>query len=466
MLTEYEIAADLDTPVSAFLKLTPLNPIFLLESVERGATPGRYSFLGLGSGFEFKLEGDTLQVGEATMAAPTTPHDLKEALRTALGRAPKLIGASTPAPFTGGLVGATSFNAVQRFEPCLGKSRHAASRPDLHYIAPTTLLIFDHATRRIGMLSSEAECDRFRLQAEIKRLLAGPLPAPTARGRVGVPAASFTQGAFEAAVLRAKEKIAAGEVYQLVLSNQLRGRTELDPFQVYRALRLINPSSYMFYCRLGEHTLVGASPEALVSLNGGIATLRPIAGTRRRGVSPEEDAMLASDLLSDEKERAEHMMLVDLARNDAGRVAAAGTVRVDPLMSVEHYSHVMHIVSGVSAKLADQYDGFDLFASAFPAGTLSGAPKIAALKLIDESEPIGRGFYGGAIGYFSGDETGRAESLDQAIVIRSITFTGDDYTIQSGAGIVADSDPTKEYEEVQMKAAAMRAALQLAEEGV
>lgn len=466
MLTTFEIAADLDTPVSAFLKLEPLNPIFLLESVERGATPGRYSFLGLGSGFEIKLEGDTLQLGGETSAAPATPDDLKEVLRAGLRQAPKLTGAMTPAPFTGGLVGATSFNTIRRFEPCLGKSRHATSTPDLHYIAPTTLLIFDHATRRIGVLSSQGDADRAKLQGEIKRLLAGPLPTPRAQGRVGAPSASFPQAAFEAAVLRAKGEIAAGEVYQLVLSNQLKGQTDLDPFQVYRALRLINPSSYMFYCCLGEHTLVGASPEALVSLNAGIATLRPIAGTRRRGASPEEDAALASDLLSDEKERAEHMMLVDLARNDAGRVGAAGTVRVDPLMSVENYSHVMHLVSGVSAKLAEPYDGFDLFASAFPAGTLSGAPKIAALKLIDEIEPVGRGFYGGALGYFSADDTGTAGSLDQAIVIRSITFTGDEYTIQSGAGIVADSDPTKEYEEVQMKAAAMRAALQLAEEGL
>lgn len=466
MQTPFEIAADLDTPVSAFLKLAPLNPTFLLESVEQGSLPSRYSFLGLGDGFEVVLDAGVLRIGDVSSPAPLMPDALMRVLRNALKAAPALHGPAMSAPFTGGLVGAAAFDAVRLFEPCLGPGRHAATTPFLHYRAPTALLVFDHATRRIGVFAAGGEQDRLRQRDEIVRLLQGAPPSSRRRGSVNETSSSFTRAAFEDAVRAAQGEIAAGEVYQLVLSNQVRGKTDLDPFQVYRTLRLINPSSYMFFLRLGAHTLVGASPEALVRLGGGEAELRPIAGTRRRGATPAEDDALARELLADEKERAEHIMLVDLARNDLGRVARPGAVRVHPLMSVERYSHVMHLVSGVTAAIGENHDAFDLFAAALPAGTLSGAPKIAALRFIDAFEPVNRGFYGGALGYFSADAAGRAAAMDQAIVIRAIVFSEGEYTIQSGAGIVANSDPSKEWQEVEMKAAAMRAALARAAEGL
>ncbi len=260
---------------------------------------------------------------------------------------------------------------------------------------------------------------------------------------------------------RAQESIAAGDVYQLVLAVRFAGRCDLDPFETYRALRLLNPSPYMYYCELGERVVVGSSPEALVKLNGGHAQLRPIAGTRPRGADALRDAELEAELLADPKENAEHVMLVDLARNDLGRVAHPGSVEVHPLRSIERYSHVMHIVSGVTGRLAAGRDAFDLFAAAFPAGTLVGAPKVRAMELIDEIEPVRRGFYGGTVGYF-----GHGGDMDQAITIRTLVFHGDTYSYQAGAGIVADSLPEAEYREVLAKSAVLKRALELAREGL
>jgi anthranilate synthase component 1 len=262
-------------------------------------------------------------------------------------------------------------------------------------------------------------------------------------------------------VRRAQEYIAAGDVYQLVLASRFTGRHTLDPFQVYRALRLINPSPYMYFCRLGNMTVVGSSPEALVKLNGREAQLRPIAGTRPRHENAELDAQLEAELRADAKENSEHVMLVDLARNDLGRVARAGSVRVEPYRSIERYSHVMHIVSGVSGELAPQCDAFDLFAATFPAGTLVGAPKVRAMEIIEELEPVRRGLYGGTIGYF-----GAHGAMDQAITIRTLVFHGDEYSYQAGAGIVADSQPAAEHDEVLAKSAALLRALKLAEAGL
>jgi anthranilate synthase component 1 len=262
-------------------------------------------------------------------------------------------------------------------------------------------------------------------------------------------------------VRRVQEYIAAGDVYQLVLASRFAGRHELDPFQAYRALRLINPSPYMYYCALGEVTVVGSSPEALVKLSAGHAQLRPIAGTRPRAADAASDELRAAELLADPKENAEHVMLVDLARNDLGRVARAGSVRVDPYRSIERYSHVMHMVSGVHGELAAGRDAFDLFAAAFPAGTLVGAPKVRAMQIIDELEPVSRGLYGGTVGYF-----GARGDMDHAITIRTLVFTGDEYSYQAGAGIVADSVPQSEHEEVLAKSAAMARALELAGEGL
>jgi anthranilate synthase component 1 len=261
-------------------------------------------------------------------------------------------------------------------------------------------------------------------------------------------------------VARTKEYIAAGDVYQLVLSVRFGGRHDIDPFEAYRALRLINPSPYMYYCEFDDVTVVGSSPEALVKLQQGTAQLRPIAGTRPRADDDAEDRRREQELLADAKENAEHVMLVDLARNDLGRVAEAGSVHVAPYRSIERYSHVMHIVSGVRGRLAPGRDAFDLFAAAFPAGTLVGAPKVRAMEIIDELEPVRRGLYGGTVGYF-----GAQGEMDQAITIRTLVFRGDEYSYQAGAGIVADSVPQSEYEEVLAKSGSAARALQMAGEG-
>jgi anthranilate synthase component 1 len=258
-----------------------------------------------------------------------------------------------------------------------------------------------------------------------------------------------------------KEYIASGDIYQIVLSVLFKGQSDVDPFEVYRALRLLNPSPYMFYLEFGALKVVGSSPEALVKLNGQNASLRPIAGTLPRGASREEDEQNEARLLADPKESAEHVMLVDLARNDLGRVAQAGSVVVDPYRSIERYSHVMHIVSGVQGVLDQQYDAFDLFAASFPAGTLVGAPKVRAMEIIDEMEEVGRGLYAGTAGYF-----GVGGDMDQAITIRTLVFNGDEYSFQAGAGIVADSVAAREYQEVLAKSAILRRALEIAGEGL
>jgi anthranilate synthase component 1 len=263
------------------------------------------------------------------------------------------------------------------------------------------------------------------------------------------------------AVERSKDYITQGEIYQIVLSVRFSGKHQLSPFETYRAMRLLNPSPYMFFCDHGDLQVVGSSPEALVKLRDGIASLRPIAGTRSRGVDQADDVANEQSLLADAKENAEHVMLVDLARNDLGRVAAAGSVHVDPYRSIERYSHVMHIVSGVQGKLAKDKDAFDLFAAAFPAGTLVGAPKVRAMQLIDELEPVRRGIYAGTVGYF-----GNSGDMDHAIAIRTLVFSEDAYSYQAGAGIVADSVPLSEYNEVLAKSAILRRALAIAEEGL
>jgi anthranilate synthase component 1 len=305
------------------------------------------------------------------------------------------------------------------------------------------------------------EAERGALRREVVRALHGALPNGQRPGRYSPPGTAFPRADYLGGVRRIQEYIASGDVYQLVLSSRFSGRHALDPFQAYRALRLINPSPYMYYCALGDVHVVGSSPEALVKLSGREAQLRPIAGTRARAADASADAARATELLADPKENAEHVMLVDLARNDLGRVARAGSVHVDPYRSIERYSHVMHMVSGVRGELAAGKDAFDLFAAAFPAGTLVGAPKVRAMQIIDELEPVSRGLYGGTVGYFAarGD-------MDHAITIRTLVFRGDEYSYQAGAGIVADSVPQSEYEEVLAKSGAMARALELAQEGL
>jgi anthranilate synthase component 1 len=333
--------------------------------------------------------------------------------------------------------------------------------PALHYVAPRSVLVFDHLTRGIALVHAGDEAERGALRREVVRALHGALPNGQRPGRYSPPGTAFPRADYLAGVRRIQEYIASGDVYQLVLSSRFSGRHALDPFQAYRALRLINPSPYMYYCALGDVHVVGSSPEALVKLSGREAQLRPIAGTRARAADAGADAARATELLADPKENAEHVMLVDLARNDLGRVARAGSVHVEPYRSIERYSHVMHMVSGVRGELAAGKDAFDLFAAAFPAGTLVGAPKVRAMQIIDELEPVSRGLYGGTVGYFAarGD-------MDHAITIRTLVFRGDEYSYQAGAGIVADSVPQSEYEEVLAKSGAMARALELAQEGL
>jgi anthranilate synthase component 1 len=364
-------------------------------------------------------------------------------------------------PLLGGLVGYTAYDAVRYFEHLPGRSLDDTEAPHAHYVAPRSLLVFDHLTRGVALLHDGSETERQRLRQEVIRALRGPVPVTLAPGKFSAATPSLSQPMHASLVRRAQEYIASGDVYQLVLAARFDGRHALSPFEVYRALRLLNPSPYMYFCELGDITVVGSSPEALVKLHDGHAQLRPIAGSRPRGADVAGDLALERELLADPKENAEHVMLVDLARNDLGRVATAGSVSVDPYRVIERYSHIMHIVSGVGGKLAPGRDAFDLFAATFPAGTLVGAPKVRAMQIIDQLEPVGRQLYGGTIGYF-----GRQGDMDQAITIRTLVFRGDSYSYQAGGGIVADSSPAAEYEEVLAKSAVLRRALELAAEGL
>ena len=457
----FDISADLDTPVSAYLKLKPFRPRFLLESVEGGERLGRYSFIGFGDSLEFRLDASGLKLGSERLPRPADQAGLLAALRRALASAPRPEAGDAAFPLHGGLVGVASYDLVRFFERLPSRAAQDDDSPDAHYIAPRSLLVFDHLTRRAALLHAGSEHERQGLRREIIRALRGGLPGPAWAASFSAPEASLSEAEYLEGVARTQEHIAAGDVYQLVLSVRFRGRCDLDPFETYRALRLLNPSPYMYYCDLGDRVVVGSSPEALVKLNGTRATMRPIAGTRPRGADSAADAALEAELLADPKENSEHVMLVDLARNDLGRVATAGSVNVHPYRSIERYSHVMHIVSGVNGTLAPGHDAFDLFAAAFPAGTLVGAPKVRAMEIIDELEPVRRGFYGGTVGYF-----GHGGDMDQAITIRTMVFHGDTYTFQAGAGIVADSVPINEYREVLAKSAVLRRALELAREGL
>ncbi|HEU4779142.1 MAG TPA: anthranilate synthase component I family protein [Steroidobacteraceae bacterium] len=464
MKPPFDIAGDLDTPVSAFAKLGAFNPRFLLESVEGGERLARYSFIGFGQCLEVKLDAGGLTVGAAKLPRPANKTELLNELRKALAAAPKPMPEMAGVPLAGGLVGYSSYDVVRYFERLPSTASSDNRVPDLHYVAPESMLVFDHLTRGIALLHAGSEGERQALRSEVIKALRGGLPNYVAgvTGQYSPALGSLSREQYMAGVKRTQEYIASGDVYQLVLSSRFSGRHSLDPFEAYRALRLINPSPYMYYCRLGDVTVVGSSPEALVKVNAsGEAQLRPIAGTRPRADDATLDAQHERDLLADVKENAEHVMLVDLARNDLGRVAQAGSVHVDPYRVIERYSHVMHIVSGVKGRLRAGSDAFDLFAATFPAGTLVGAPKVRAMEIIDELEPVRRGLYGGTVGYF-----GARGDMDQAITIRTLVFRGDEYSYQAGAGVVADSVPLTEYEEVIAKSGAMARALKLAAEGL
>jgi anthranilate synthase component 1 len=407
------------------------------------------------------MDSNGLSVNGESSPRPENQQQYLDALRAALAQAPRPGPDVEGLPFAGGLVGVSGYDVVRLFERLPQETTPQGGVPDAAFVAPASLLVFDHLTRRVALLHDGPEHERRELREEVIRSLRGAVPSGNGEVTIGEADASFSEAEFCDRVDACKEYIASGDIYQIVISVLFKGRSNVSPFEVYRALRLLNPSPYMFFLEFGDLKVVGSSPEALVKLHGSTASLRPIAGTLPRGATTGEDLANEEALLADPKEAAEHVMLVDLARNDLGRVARAGSVHVDPYRSIERYSHVMHIVSGVKGELERDRDQFDLFAASFPAGTLVGAPKVRAMEIIEEMESVGRGLYAGTAGYF-----GLSGDMDQAITIRTLVFSGDEYSFQAGAGIVADSVPANEYREVLAKSAILRRALEIAGEGL
>jgi len=473
-----ELMADLETPVSAFLKLHDGRHGYLLESVEGGEKWARYSFIGCGAMGLVRGRGGRLEVVEGGKVLRTIEgRDGLAALEQLL--APWRMAASEAGlpRFFGGAVGCLGYDSVRQFETLPDLRKPGLNHPDLLFLLASTMVIFDNVAQKLivvsyanpGKGSPDAAYDRAtaRIDETVARLRR-PLKPPSwavakpAKGAKGARTVSTVdQPSFERMVLKAKDYIAAGDIMQVVLSQRFERPARASPFSVYRALRMINPSPYLYYLSFGDLKVVGSSPEALVRCEEGVIETRPIAGTRPRGRTPAEDQRLEAELKADEKERAEHLMLVDLGRNDVGRVSEAGSVVVNELMAVERYSHVMHLVSNVTGRLAAGRSGADVLRACFPAGTVSGAPKIRAMEIVEELEPTRRGLYAGAVGYLS--FTG---NVDAAINIRTILFDREKAYVQAGAGIVADSDPAKEYWETVHKAQGMMAALDRAEQGI
>ena len=465
------IPADLETPVSVFLKLKSQGATFLLESVERGIQMGRYSFIGVSPSAIARLADGQVQI-ERNGASTTLPVDAADPfafIRQELANASTLLGEELPGPFASA-VGYISYDVVRAFERLPAPQRDSLGFPDYHFLFPQTIVVFDHVKSQIEILTLPPTGNPTQsyaaAQSQIEsllRALASPLPLLTASPRPtprSTPEFNMSPAEFQQKVARAKEHILDGDAFQIVLSQRLRGKTHAQPFQVYRALRILNPSPYMFFVDFGDYQLIGSSPEVLVKLDRRSVTLCPIAGTRPRGDTPAADHDLAEELRANEKECAEHVMLVDLGRNDLGRVCEIGSVTTDSLMQVEKYSHVMHLVSRVTGTLRAEHDMFDLLRAAFPAGTVTGAPKIRAMEIINDLEADKRGPYAGAVGYL-----GRQGEMDMCITIRTLIMRGDEYFVQAGAGIVADSDPAFEYQETLGKIRALTKAVAIAEEG-
>jgi len=466
-----EILSDVDTPVTAFQKIDSGKFSYLLESVEGGENWGRYSFLGSNPKIVFRSKGKHISI---TKDGKTEGFETDESPFMCLK---KIMRSYQPVPvaglprFCGGAVGFSSYDAVRFFEELPDTCEDELDVPDLFYMITDTLLIFDNAKLKIKALCNVLLSDFDSLEAAyahgcgkvdtlIEQILSPinikPIPPieEGTRGKKKGFTSNTSRSQFMKNVEKAKEYIRKGDIFQVVLSQRLSMDIDVEPFVLYRTLRGINPSPYMFYLKFDDITLVGCSPEIMVRLEDDNLTIRPIAGTRPRGKTTKEDEELANDLLADEKECSEHIMLVDLGRNDLGRVSKNGTVVVDRLKYIEKYSHVMHIVSNIVGKLDESYDAFDVLAASFPAGTLSGAPKIRAMEIIDELEVSRRGTYGGAVGYisFSGN-------MDTCITIRTTLVKDGKAFVQAGAGIVADSDPDKEYEESLNKAQALLTAI-------
>ena len=468
-----EIVADGETPVSAFAKIGGLAPSFLLESAEQNDHAGRFSFLGAGARLTLSARGKTVTLNETPPGGIPTERTY-ESQRDPLADLEEIMARFRPArdprlpAFCGGAVGYLSYDAVRWFEPSVpDPPPDSLGVPDLVFMVTGSALLFDHRQRKIKILANAfldgtTPSDAYdQAEREIQGLLGAlalPLVFPALHTQADVPApvsqSNTTREEYFAMVERAKEYIRAGDIFQMVPAQRFETPFAGDALELYRALRFINPSPYMFCLRCpGGFSLVGSSPEVHVRVTGDLVEIRPIAGTRPRGATPEEDTANAKDLLLDPKERAEHLMLVDLARNDVGRIAEFGTVRVSDFMTVERYSHVMHIVSHVSGHLAGGRNAFDAMRATFPAGTVSGSPKIRAMQIINELEKNKRGTYAGAVGYFGFDG-----NLDSCIALRTVLLKDGKAYVQAGGGVVADSTPEGEFQESVNKAmAAMRA---------
>ena len=469
-----ELAADVDTPISVYLKLRGLGSSFLLESVEGGEHLARFSMIGIQPRAVLRSWRDRVVLeGEGYWREfPLDGQDILDLLQAYLPHYEAGLDEDLPR-FTGGAVGYMGYDLVRSFEHLPDQPEDTLGVPESTFLLCDRLVVYDHVKHRLlviahadgsnGSAIAEAEAAIDEMAARLRR----PLPAsqaptePSRSAKVPEFESAFGREAYESSVRAAKEYITAGDIFQVVVSRRSSRRTTAQPFDIYRALRRINPSPYMFYLELPDGLrLIGSSPEVLVRLDRGVVETRPLAGTRPRGGTVAEDESLGAALLSDPKERAEHVMLVDLARNDVGRVSRFGTVSVPVLMEIERYSHVMHIVSDVRGDLEEPKTAFDVLRACFPAGTVSGAPKVRAMEIIDELEPELRGPYAGAVGYF-----GFSGNMDTCITIRTIVMLGDRVYLQAGAGIVADSDPAREYEETNNKLRALSQALLLAESG-
>jgi anthranilate synthase component 1 len=449
----HEFVADCETPVSAFLKLRGDGPAFLLESAEQGKRFGRYSFIGF----------HPREVIRWRLADGGDPYAIAAA---AVGRYSQAPLDGLP-PFSGGAVGFFGYDLVRTVEPLGDPGPDALLLPDMALMLSDLLVVFDNLKHTVTILVNVyggedprgAYAQACRTIEDVRARLNGPLPPVAPREARPNPEfrSNMTRERFEATVSRIVEYIHAGDVFQVVPSQRWSAPVEVNAFSIYRGLRAVNPSPYMYFLDFGDFQVAGASPEPLITVSGREVTTRPIAGTRPRGADALEDARLESELLADEKERAEHVMLVDLGRNDLGRVCEYGSVRVQTLMAVEYYSHVMHIVSSVSGRLRDGVGAMDALRATLPAGTLSGAPKVRAMQIIDELEPVKRGGYGGAIGYLS--YTGE---LDTAIHIRTVVVKDGVAHLQAGGGTVADASPEREFGESESKAHAVMRAIELA----
>ncbi|MBF6596019.1 MAG: anthranilate synthase component I [Thermaceae bacterium] len=458
------LLADLETPVSAYLKLSEkTSPSFLLESVEGGKAWARWSFVGVGARRTFRAKDGVFTVNGQVIQTQDPLRTLYESIHRPINPDPAL------PIFWGGAVGYAAYDLIRYYEKLPSSKPDLLNVPDLLFIEPEVVVVFDQFKQQLHIVAAAEEGNAASKAEALERIawaekkLNGPLPGvPGERaGRRMDFKPNVSQAEYETLVERSLEYIRAGDIFQVVPSLRMSSALNVHPFAVYRALRSVNPSPYMGFLELGEVTLVSCSPESLLRSDGRKVITRPIAGTRRRGADAAEDEALAADLLGDPKERAEHVMLVDLSRNDLGRVCKYGSVKPTQLFTVEQYSHVMHIVSTVEGELRDDKTPLDALASVLPMGTLSGAPKIRAMEIIEELEPSRRGAYGGSFGYIAYDG-----HMDVALTLRTLVIAGGQVHIQAGGGVVYDSTPTGEYEEAMNKAKAMLKAVQMAEEGL